>query len=97
MDDMSFESRTKRKSLRREFHSHVEYETDDNAADATLKGHTINISDSGLCICFYNPIAEGQKIRIKNSTLPFSYSKAVVCWVRKIDKKTFMAGVACME
>ncbi len=94
---MSYYPGNIRKSVRRDFHSPVDYEVESDAAKITFKGHTINISDSGLRLCLSNPISEGQEITIKKSLLPFSCKKAVVRWVKKIDKKIYMAGLSCID
>jgi PilZ domain len=94
---MIFYPTTRRKSVRREFHAPVEYEIKGAPTDTVFKGHTLNISDSGLCLCLYHRVDKRQEITIKSSRLPFACKKAVVRWVRRVDRSTYMAGVACID
>jgi hypothetical protein len=94
---MIFYPATRRRSPRREFHSPVEYEIEGAPADTVFKGHTLNISDSGLCLCLYNRVEKKQEITIRKSNLPIGCKKAVIRWVRRVDRRTYMAGLSCID
>ncbi|TAN45039.1 MAG: PilZ domain-containing protein [Nitrospirae bacterium] len=59
-----------------------------------LKGISVNISSSGLCLYVFNPIKEGEIINI-NSDLPTSCKTAMVRWVKNIETDFYMIGVHC--
>lgn len=45
-----------------------------------MRGVSVNISESGMCMFAFDPLAEGETIEIKN-TLPTPHTKATVMWV----------------
>jgi len=80
-----------RKDLRYSFPYTIEYVLDPHTSDKIFKGLVVNISNSGLCLCIFQHLAEGQKIIIK-SILPTSCQKAIVRWVNKYDNDSYLAG-----
>ncbi|MBF0327910.1 MAG: PilZ domain-containing protein [Nitrospirae bacterium] len=59
-----------------------------------LKGISVNISSSGMCLYVFNPIKEGDIISI-NSELPAPCKTAMVRWVKSIETDFYMIGVHC--
>lgn len=59
-----------------------------------LKGISVNISSSGLCLYVFNPIKEGEIINI-NSELPTACKTAMVRWVKNIETDFYLIGVHC--
>lgn len=51
-----------------------------------------NISDGGVCLYTFKPLAEGEEIIFK-SALPFPHQKAAVRWVRQCNPTIYKAGV----
>jgi len=82
----------KRRHLRYSFPYTVEYVLNPNTTDEIFKGVLLNISNSGLCLCIFNHLAEGQKITIK-SIIPTPCQKATVRWVKKFNNDSYIAGL----
>jgi hypothetical protein len=90
---MSLEYSEKRADIRYEFPSTLEYGLISDKAGEVLKGLTINISSSGLCLYVYDSLCQGQEIAIKKCVLPFPCKRAVVRWIKKVDEDVYMSGM----
>jgi hypothetical protein len=73
-----FNAMKSRREARYKFVSTVEFVLSD-AADKTVKGVILNISDSGLCIKSSIPLKRGQEIIIKSS-LPIRHKTYTARW-----------------
>ncbi len=62
----------------------------------TLRGISIDISDSGMCLYTFTPINTGQNIVI-NNFLPVPYQKATVRWVKKHTEELYRVGIMFIE
>jgi hypothetical protein len=58
-----------------------------------MEGVTINISNSGLSLHIFNPLREGEKLRILNGGISSRCQFATVQWVRKEDTGIYKAGL----
>jgi hypothetical protein len=82
----------KRSSERYAYPSRIEYVLDAGAPAEVHKAVTINISDSGLSLYAFAPLAEGQEIVI-TSPLPVEHRRATICWVRHEHDLMYKLGV----
>ncbi len=57
-----------------------------------LAAISTNISDSGLCIYTFKPLAVGQNI-VFRSKLPLPHYRATVAWVKQYNQNVFKVGV----
>ena len=88
----------KRRHTRYFLFSPIQYGLISGCESTLFRGHTFNLSCSGLCIFTNYPLAPGQEIAIKENVLPLSSSKATVRWITAIDDEnpfgyTFVAGL----
>jgi hypothetical protein len=81
-----------RKHLRYDFIVKIEYVSNPENANDILKGVTINISNSGLCLLTTHCLNIGQEISIK-TVLPSFSQTAVVRWIRNYDDASYHAGL----
>jgi c-di-GMP-binding flagellar brake protein YcgR len=93
---MSPELRERRKFRRYDFPSPMEYGLNLEVADEVFRAYTINISGNGMCSYLEGPVKLGQEVTIKECVLPFLCGAAIVRWVNKLDKNTYMAGLECL-
>jgi DNA-binding response OmpR family regulator len=59
-----------------------------------ITGIALNISPSGLCLKAPGPLVRQDRITIDAGHFP-TCKQASVCWVRKIDDASFLAGLQC--
>jgi len=71
----------------------MEYGLNLETTDEFFGAYTINISSNGMCTYLEGPVKPGQKVTIKECALPFLCGTAIVRWVNKLDKNTYMAGL----
>ena len=84
----------RRKYIRYDFPSVVEFSLDPETPGEPLKGVTINISNTGMCLYVFSPVREDQVIKFESSILPISHKKATIRWTNKFTDGFYMAGVA---
>ena len=92
---MSSDVSERRKAVRYDFPSTIEFNTGVKSGESKHKAVTINISKSGLCLYLFESFIRHQEIRI-DSVLPIVSKKASIRWIRKIDEGFFKAGVSFM-
>ncbi len=74
----------------------MEYGLSLEVTEGVFRAYTINISGNGMCSYLEGPVKLGQIITIKECVLPFLCGTAIVRWVNKLDKNTYMAGLECV-
>jgi hypothetical protein len=67
-----------------------------DVAGEVVKGITVNISSSGLCLYAYKMFKTGDTIII-NDKLPNSCIKGIIRWVRKIEDGFSLIGIHCLH
>ncbi|MEW6108062.1 MAG: PilZ domain-containing protein [Nitrospirota bacterium] len=82
----------RRRHMRYPHPDKIEYVFSAGFSGDKLKGVTVNISNSGLCLYLFNKLSVGQSITIK-SYLPVSYRHATVQWIRTVKDNFFIAGL----
>ncbi|GBD99253.1 hypothetical protein BMS3Abin07_01288 [bacterium BMS3Abin07] len=91
----------KRKESRHVFSATFEYKVLNNGkrnpGNRPLKGVSLNVSKSGLCMYTRGPIEEGQKLIITKSDLPVSSDTAVVKWIRKVNNELYKTGLMFID
>lgn len=80
-----------REEPRADIHQTVKYATGEYAGESALSGVTVNLSRSGICLIAFHQLKRGQQIKIE-SGLSLA-DPATVCWVKKLDKDLFKAGL----
>ena len=90
---MSSDVRERRKAVRYDFPSTIEFDTGTESGENNHKAVTINISKSGLCLYLFESLGRHDEIQI-SSILPMTSKKASVRWIKKIDEGFFKAGVS---
>ena len=85
-----------RRHLRYHFPCTVEYVVNSEGNARALKGVVINVCNGGLCLCVFDPLAEGAEITIR-SFLPVEPRKASVRWIKKVDDNYYRAGLMFAE
>ena len=69
----------------------IRFVAERNTDVSALKGVTMNLSRSGLCMLAFHQLNEGQQIRIEQG--PNVSNAALVCWVKKLDQDVFKVGL----
>jgi hypothetical protein len=92
----------KRRHTRYFLFSPIQYGLISGHESTLFRGHTLNLSRSGLCILTNYPLSPGQDIVIKKHILPLAASKATVRWITAIDDEnpfgyTYVAGLELAE
>ena len=73
------------------FHQPVIYSSCRPSADTVLKGVTLNLSKSGMCLMTFTSLKKGQQIEInKGLDVP---EPVTVRWVNKLDTDVYKAGL----
>lgn len=80
-----------REEVRTAFQQAIKYVADPFAGNTALKGVTVNLSRSGMCLITFDQLTEGQRIKIEKG-LNVS-NPSTVRWVKKLDKDIFKVGV----
>ncbi len=93
---MSFNNIERRRHLRYNFPSTIEYVLEPETTGEIFKGIIINISNCGLCLCISSPLSDGQEVTIK-SILPIAYRTASVRWIKKLDDNFYKVGLMCFK
>lgn len=87
----------RRRQPRAIFTTTIEYAAlsalDTTPANTPLKGITVNISNTGLCILAFVPLRRGQKLKIINGLFPGMKKTAEVVWADKLSKDIYKAGL----
>jgi len=81
----------KRRAERFAYPARIEYVLEAESPKV-FPGVTINISESGLGIYAFSPLAEGEKVVIQSS-LPVDSRKAVICWIRQEHEGMYKMGL----
>lgn len=84
------QSRNKRTSVRRYLNTKIAYSLVPRATD--FAGVTLNISEGGLCMYSFMPIAPGQHITI-NNLLPDTHASGSVVWQKKMHRHIYKLGL----
>jgi hypothetical protein len=92
---MSFDVSERRKAVRYDFPSTIEFNMGTESGEKNRKAVTINISKSGLCLYLFESLWRHDEIQL-SSMLPMASKKASVRWIKKIDEGVFKAGVSFM-
>ena len=82
----------RRSQARVSYHKVIDYALDSGIKGRLMKGITVDISETGLCLYLFTPLKAGQRILI-TSVMIGRYRKGQICWCRKIDEGVFKAGV----
>ncbi|MGE5892542.1 MAG: PilZ domain-containing protein [bacterium] len=69
----------------------------DVTKDSTAKGITVNVSDTGLCIYLFNPVNEGQEMKIFKGLFASESLSARVKWSKQITDDIYKAGLAFLH
>ncbi len=89
---MSFDSVNTRRHPRYLFSDNIEFRLDYSGAGPRLRGISVNISDSGMCLYTSKPIYVGQTVSLETD-LPVPYKKASVMWVQNRTEDLYRAGL----
>jgi c-di-GMP-binding flagellar brake protein YcgR len=82
----------RRKHSRYPFPEKINYVCGNGATSDILRGITVNISDSGMCLYLFKNHREGQEITIL-SDLPIQSRKATIRWINNFRERFFTAGI----
>ncbi len=93
---MYYRDEEKRRSERFAYPSRIEYVLDDEPLPAVHPAVTINISDTGLSLYAFSPLAAGQEILI-TSELPVDHRRALICWVAHEHDVMYKMGVQFVQ
>lgn len=86
------EDQNKRRHPRRIFTTTVQYSVAEPSSHTVVKGVTVNISSSGICLYTFSQHREGQKIKIINGVPINVEEEAVVKWVKKVNNNLYKMG-----
>jgi hypothetical protein len=89
---MAAEYKSTRKHPRKIFTTTIEYTHSQEASGQPVKGVTVNISSSGLCLYAFSSHAAGDKLRILKGTPMNLEETAIVRWVKKINPHLYKIG-----
>lgn len=77
---------------RDDYYHQIEYMLDPTSTGETYKAVTINISESGIGLYVFKPLAEGQQITMKN-VIRGSRKTGIVRWNKKVNESIYRIGV----
>jgi hypothetical protein len=93
---MYFDGVERRRHQRRPHADNIEFCLIPSDLTTILRGISIDISDSGMCLYTFTPMNTGQNILIKNF-LPVPYQKATIRWVKKHTEGLYRVGLLLIE
>jgi hypothetical protein len=93
---MYFDGVERRRHQRRPHADSIEFYLIPSDLTTTLRGISIDISDSGMCLYTFTPINTNQNILIRNF-LPVPYQRATVRWVKKHTEELYRVGLFFIE
>ncbi len=87
----------RRRHPRETFMTTIEYALLTYEDFRSTKCVSANITQAGMGFCMYSreALSAGQTIVIKKSDLPFKCRRAEVLWSKKLNEKTYSAGLRC--
>ncbi len=77
---------------RDDYYHQIEYILDLTSTDEIYKAVTINISESGIGLYVFKPLAEGQQITIRN-VIRGSRKTGTVRWNKEVNESIYRIGV----
>ena len=77
---------------RDDYYHQIEYALEPTSVEETYKAVTINISQSGIGLYVFKPLAEGQQIKFTN-VIRGSHKMGTVRWHKKVDQSIYRIGV----
>lgn len=83
----------RRKQARYDYPYTIEFRLRSSLGQENLKGVTINLSRTGLCMYMFRSIGESQEI-VFNNSFPIRAKTASIRWIEKIDDDFYKAGLA---
>jgi len=89
---MPVEFYSARTEPRDDYYHQIEYILDPASTDEIYKAVTINVSESGIGLYVFKPLARGQQIMIKNA-IRGSRKTGTVRWHKKVNESIYRIGV----
>ena len=77
---------------RDDYHHQIEYVLGPSSSGEIHKAVTINVSESGIGLYVFKPLAEGQQIMIKNA-IRGSRKTGTIRWNKKVNESIYRVGV----
>jgi hypothetical protein len=86
----------KRHDLRQPFPSTIKYSLKPHSPREICTGIVTNICSRGLSLNIFRRLCRGEEITIE-SELPNGCKKAIVRWIKKMDKDMYKVGLECYD